>query len=178
MNMKYNEEIKMIPEVYSDIRFALLKEGERILYVFGLNPSTATDTHSDRTMTKVIHFAEDNNYDGFVMMNLYPLRSIYPSALPKIIDKELHQKNLEKIWEIMANIHNLDILLAFGDSIYVTPYLKYCLFDIVNLLKPLDPQWKQIGNPTKYGNPRHPSRAAYSLSFHEFDITDYIQKHA
>jgi hypothetical protein len=89
--------IEMIPDVNSDIRFALLKRGERTLYVFGVNPSTATDTHSDRTMSKVIGFASRNDYDGFVMMNLYPLRSTDPFALPKKIDKELHQKNLEMI---------------------------------------------------------------------------------
>ena len=176
MNKKDYEGIKMIPEDCSDIRFALLKEGKRILYVFGVNPSTATDTYSDRTMTKVINYIKDK-YDGFVMMNLYPLRSTDPSALPKNMDKELHQKNLEHIWEIMGNTKNPEVLMAFGDSIGKTPYLMKCLDDIIKMLQPLNPQWKQIGNPTKLGNPRHPSRTAYSLDILDFDMFNYIKRH-
>ena len=39
-----------------NIRFALLKSGKRMLYVFGVNPSTATESRSDSTMRKVIGF--------------------------------------------------------------------------------------------------------------------------
>ena len=79
------------------IRFALLKDGEQMLYVFGVNPSTATDKKLDRTMQKVLGFAERNGFDGFAMMNLYPLRSTNPYALPKVMDEGLHQRNLAEI---------------------------------------------------------------------------------
>ena len=171
----YYKGIKMIPESYSDIRLALYKEGERILYVLGANPSTATDTHSDHTMTKVIQFALNNNYDGFVMMNLYPLRSTNPRALPKVMDEELHKRNLAEIKELMSNSRNPVVLLACGNAIGVAPYLKKCLKDIVTILQPLCPQWKQIGTPTKLGNPLHPSRAPYSLGFRDFDIKAFIR---
>lgn len=158
------------------IRFALLKDGEQMLYVFGVNPSTATDKKPDRTMQKVLGFAERNGFDGFAMMNLYPLRSTNPRALPKVMDGELHQRNLAEIKEMMNNSRNPVVLLAFGDAIGAAPYLKKCLKDIVTILQPLCPQWKQIGPPTKFGNPRHPSRAAYSLGIHDFDIKAFTQK--
>ena len=158
-----------------NIRYVLSKKGKRMLYVFGVNPSTATDTHSDPTMRKVMEFVRRNEFDGFAMMNLYPLRSTNPYALPKVINREFHQKNLNKIKETMCNTMNPIILLAFGNSIGATPYLKECLYDIVNMLQPLKPKWKQIGTPTKWGNPRHPSRAAYSLGIQDFDISYYLK---
>ena len=157
------------------VRFSLVRKGKRMLYVFGVNPSTATDTKSDPTMRKVIRFAELNGFDGFAMMNLYPLRSTNPYALPKNIDKELHHQNLEKIKRIICSDEKPIVLLSFGNSICAAPYLKDCLRDIVSLLLPFGPQWKQIGAPTKWGNPRHPSRAAYSLGIHDFDIIEYLK---
>ncbi len=161
-----------------NVRYSLERKGNRMLYVFGVNPSTATDKKPDRTMQKVLGFAERNGFDGFAMMNLYPLRSTNPRALPKVMDEELHQRNLAEIKNVMSNSRSPVVLLAFGDAIGAAPYLKKCLKDIVTTLQPLCPQWKQIGTPTKFGNPRHPSRAAYSLGFRDFDIKAFTQKHA
>jgi len=83
------------------VRYALIKEGKRMIYVFGVNPSTATDSIPDPTMRKVIRFAGNNGFDGFAMMNLYPLRSTNPNALPKEIDPGLHIKNLQVIKEVI-----------------------------------------------------------------------------
>ncbi|SHL08167.1 DUF1643 domain-containing protein [Xylanibacter ruminicola] len=170
----YND-IKMVAEGDS-IRYALIKEGKNMLYVFGVNPSTATDEKADPTMRKVIRFADINGFCGFAMMNLYPLRSTDPYALPHNIDFKLHQKNLQKIKEIIGNNKNPVVVLAFGNPINATTYLKDCLKDIVDLLQPLNPKWKQIGEPTKLGNPRHPSRAAYSMGINDFDVYEYIKK--
>ena len=170
--MEYKN-VRMISEGET-IRFALMREGERVLYVFGVNPSTATDKKSDPTMRKVIRFAENNGFDGFAMMNLYPLRSTNPYALPKEIDMGLHRKNLQVIKEIIGKKANPVILLSFGNSIEATPFLKDCLIDIIDLLKPLNPQWKQIGTPTKAGHPRHPSRAPYSFGIQDIDINEYL----
>ena len=161
-----------------NVRYSLERKGNRMLYVFGVNPSTATDKKPDRTMQKVLGFAERNGFDGFAMMNLYPLRSTNPRALPKVMDEELHQRNLAEIKNVMSNSRSPVVLLAFGDAIGAAPYLKKCLKDIVTTLQPLCPQWKQIGTPNKFGNPRHPSRAAYSLWFRDFDIKAFTQKHA
>lgn len=160
------------------IRYALIKDGQDMLYVFGVNPSTATDTDPDPTMSRVIGFVNRNGFDGFAMMNLYPLRSTNPNALPHNIDIGLHQKNLQKIKEIIGNSNNPIILLAFGDPINAAPYLKDCLKDIVDLLQSLSPKWKQIGMPTKMGNPRHPSRAAYSMGIQDFDVNEYMKKYS
>lgn len=156
-----------------DVRYSLENQGSKMLYVFGVNPSTATDQKTDPTIWKIVRFAEINGFDGFVMMNLYPLRSTNPYNLPKEINKVLHQKNLAVIKEIMGNNSHPVVLFTFGNSINAAPYLRNCLRDIVAILQPLCPKWKQIGNLTKKGNPRHPSRASYSLELQDFDVTRY-----
>ena len=57
------------------VRYLLKKEGKRVLYVIGINPSTANEEMPDRTIVRVMGFAEDNGFDGFAMINLYPQRS-------------------------------------------------------------------------------------------------------
>lgn len=175
--MKNYNDIEMKAEGDS-VRYALIREGKQMIYVFGVNPSTATDSIPDLTMRKVIGFAERNGFDGFAMINLYPLRSTNPCALPRDINIELHRKNLQVIKEIIGNKPNPVILLSFGNSIEAAPFLKDCLIDIIELLKPLEPKWKQIGKQTKAGHPRHPSRAAYSMGIQDFDVNEYMKKYS
>lgn len=169
--MKY-EEITMKGDE-KNVRFLLEKPGNRQLIVFGVNPSTATDLKADATMTKVMGFAERNGFDGFVMLNLYPQRSTSPGGLHKELDEKLHRENLEVISGVFEGRECPVVLLAFGNAIGIRPYLNVCLRDIVGIVSPRHPQWKQIGQPTASGNPRHPSRAAYG-ELVEFDMNRYI----
>ena len=63
-------------------RYILGKDGDKKLFVIGLNPSTANKEKSDTTVAKVEKVAIDNGFDGFVMANLYPYRSTDPDGLP------------------------------------------------------------------------------------------------
>ena len=94
--MEYKNIIQ-IPPVNTDIRLSLLKDGKNVLIVIGFNPSTADKDKKDPTMGSVLYHAENNGYDGFVMLNLYPLRSTSPDKLPNEIDPVIHQQNIEHI---------------------------------------------------------------------------------
>ena len=54
------------------------------------------------------------------------------------------------------------VLMAYGNAIHQRDYLKNFLRDIVSILMPHQPRWKQIGTLTKQGCPRHPLYAPYS----------------
>ena len=56
-------------------RYVLASRCAKPLVVIGVNPSTANEKYPDPTVRKVMGFAELNNYDGFVMLNLYAQRS-------------------------------------------------------------------------------------------------------
>lgn len=171
--MKYCEmNIKMIGDT-SNVRYALRKEGQKMLVVIGVNPSKATDYISDPTMTKIIGFAECNGFDGFLMLNLYPKRCTNPNDLDKEINIEMHNENLRHIASEISNIETPSVLLAFGNTIEARKYLKKCLSEIVSLFALKNPKCLQIGTLTKRGNPRHPSRAAY-CTFSSLDINNYL----
>lgn len=56
------------------------------LMVIGLNPSTANETKTDATITRVKGFATSWNYGGFYMMNLFAYVTPYPEELQKCSD--------------------------------------------------------------------------------------------
>lgn len=170
--MKY-ENIKMIGDE-TTVRYVLENQSKRILYVIGINPSTANEKTPDPTMRRVMAFAENNGFDGFAMLNLYPQRSKHPWELHQERCDELHKNNLEAIKSLFINVQSPTILLAFGNNIGIRSYLKDCLRDIVGIIQPLCPQWKQIGNPTKWGNPRHPLYARY-VPLENFDVEAYLK---
>ena len=157
----------------NEFRFSLTKEGNRKLVVFGVNPSTANEQIADLTITKVMGFAERNGFDGFIMLNLYPQRCTNPESLDKEIDEELQRKNLEAIRLSVGDMKEPIVLLGFGDTINLRPYLKRCLKEIIDMLAPNNPQWKNVGTLTKNGNPRHLSRVGYT-SLSDFNMQEYI----
>ena len=67
------------------------------LVITGVNPSTANEKHPDPTVRKVMGFAELNNYDDFVMLNLYAQRSTNFKGVHNKRDEILHQNNLDAI---------------------------------------------------------------------------------
>jgi hypothetical protein len=152
--MKY-EGITMFPSERTDIRLSLVKDGSNVLIVIGFNPSTADDSKPDRTMESVMRIAEYNGYDGFVMLNIYPLRSTSPKNLPKEIDLNIHNRNIEHIIDILGKYPSSDVLLAYGNLIKERQYSKFCVNEILKILKA---KHRSIYCITKLasGNPRHP----------------------
>ncbi|MCU0971806.1 MAG: DUF1643 domain-containing protein [Gammaproteobacteria bacterium] len=55
----------------------------------GLNPSTATRDKSDPTAAKVERVARAHGYDGFVLVNLCPVRATDSRTLPATVDSKL-----------------------------------------------------------------------------------------
>lgn len=171
--MKY-ENVRMVGD-NDKARYVLRKDGERPLIVVGLNPSTANEDKPDATMRRVMGLAERNGFDGFIMLNLYPQRTTRPEGLDREMNDGLHQENLRQIKEALKDVSKPTVLLAFGNYIGLRQYLKTCLRDIVAAMADKQPRYVQIGEPTKWGNPLHPSRAKY-CNFTDFDIDGYLNK--
>ena len=137
-------------------RYALIQEGQKTLFILGLNPSSADESSPDPTMQFTMRIAEYNGYDGFIMLNLYPLRATKPKDLPEDCDIELHKENLCEIEKMLKSRTNIDIWLAFGNGISKRKYLSSCFVDIMNLLKKYNAHLYYINNLTKEGYPPHP----------------------
>jgi hypothetical protein len=52
-----------------------------LIAFMGINPSTANETETDNTITRVIGIAKHNGYGGIYMINLFGLVSTDPDAL-------------------------------------------------------------------------------------------------
>jgi hypothetical protein len=169
------------PSIYSNdtensCRFALGTQGINPLIVIGINPSTADEKLPDRTIRKVIGFANRNGYDSFIMLNLYPQRTPYPDDLHMEINEDIFNCNLKTIYEVVTKYDNPTILVAWSERITVRRYLKNCLKYIFDVIEKSNVTWLKIGELTKRGHPRHPLYASYNLAFTNFDISEYTTK--
>ncbi len=143
------------------LRFVLGFDNSNPLIVIGVNPSTADDRVPDATIRRVLGYVNRNNFNGFLMINVYPYRSTNPQNLPEQMDEIIHQQNLKHIMEVFSKHPGATVLAAFGNPINERKYLKECFADIIKDAQPFNLKWKQIGKLTAAGNPRHPSRGAY-----------------
>ncbi len=162
---------KYIDEKTLTYRYLLEKDGKRKLIVLGLNPSTADSDKADPTMTRVMQFAEQEGFDSFAMINLYPQRATNPKNV-KSFDDEIHKKNLEKIEALVKRIDNPVILLAFGVNILKKEgFLKYFYKIYKSLNENYKPSWKYL-ELSKDGVPRHVLCLSYSLRMKDFKFGD------
>ncbi len=164
-----------IYEADNNYRYVLGKNGSNPLFVLGVNPSTATNVKPDTTITKIKNFSEQKGFDGWVTLNLYPQRTTKPSNLHQDLKRNLHEQNIKEIVEIISRYQNPTIWAAWGNIITIRPYLKECLIDIQDSINRFNPNWIQVGEFTKKGHPRHPSRLPYNTNKSDFDIEKYIE---
>ena len=161
------------------LRYALGKNGKKPLVVIGLNPSTADEHNTDKTIEKVMGIADGAILDGFIMLNLYPQRT---PKLPYYLDLQLntkyHEKNLEIIKEVLFGMNDIQVLVAYGDNIVKLnrPYLKQCMKEIVSVISKFNPRWLKTGDLTQLGHPRNPLFVKYIEGLTEFDMETYLSK--
>lgn len=156
----------------SNHRFALEQEGEKMLMVIGLNPSTADEKEIDPTMGRILGIVNTCGYDGYVMLNLSSERSTKPENMAKELDEEGHRKNLKVIKYYDAKYPNADILLAFGNKVTSRRYLSISYNDIWDILSQSPHRWLRIGGPDGITGPGHPRHPLYSRSDAGLDVFD------
>ena len=139
-------------------RYALgqvFDESGRTLICFGINPSTASPEQLDNTINKVIKIARFNGYSNWIMLNIYPQRATNPDDLHMTANEQIIKQNIETVLQILDEYQDSDILFAYGNLISKRSYLRHCLGQISELLKPKSKTIKVI-KLTKEGNPVHP----------------------
>jgi len=155
-------------------RYALGTKGKNTLFCIGINPSTATPEEYDMTMRILRNIAEINDYDSWVMLNIYPQRTTDPDGLDRELNISIHKKNLEIIERYIHD--NSEILCSWGNLIKKRKYLKFCLCDIYNVInKKKNIKWLHNGL-NKNGSPGHISRKEIVKGLKNFEIDKYIKK--
>lgn len=159
----------------NELRYILGEKGENILACIGVNPSTATPEKLDPTLKKVKRIAEFNEFDGWLMYNLYPQRATDPTDLHEEIDYEHKRNNNFAIVQSIKNLKIKTIWIAWGDLIKKRNYLYFCLIDIYEQLKEENIEWKIVDIPTMSGNPRHPLYQKSESKLSLFNMENYIE---
>lgn len=152
-------------------RYTLGEPGKNNLICIGINPSTAEPEKLDSTLTVVKKLSLQHNFDGWIMINIYPQRATNPNNLHKEIDLYLHNENLKHIQELIQIYPQFTIWAAWGTLIEKRKYLKHCLFDIYKLL---NNRWISIGPISKNGHPHHPLYLKHDSEIFDFNIQKYI----
>lgn len=146
-------------------RYTLGKAGKNPLLAIGLNPSTATQEKADTTVAKVEQVAINNGYDGFIMLNLYPVRATDYRDLPAAVDPKAYAKNLDAIEEVVRAQASPVIWAAWGTSVEYHTYFMEARDQLFARLHKYKAKWLHFGDLTADGHPRHPSRLSYDWKF-------------
>ena len=155
-------------------RFTLGTKGERPLICFGINPSTATPQKLDNTVNTVRLQAEQNGYDSFIMLNVYPLRATNPNDLPKEHCPTLAGENLAQITQLI-NGGTYALWAAWGTLIGKRPYLLPLVQEIIRHNSLKNCTWLSRGKITKDGHPHHPLYVKKEAVFEVFDTSIYLK---
>lgn len=154
-------------------RFVLATPGQNPLVCFGINPSTATPTNLDPTAKRVSKFAEDNQFDGWAMLNVYPQISTDPKGLHQQLDLLLKEESEQRIANFI-NGRPLTIVAAWGNLIDSRNFLIGIMRDIVNLPELCACRWVMFGSATQANHPRHPLYVKGDTPLMDFDIHTYL----
>ena len=175
--MKKHPDFEWIHETSANnaLRFVLGKKGKRTLLCIGVNPSTATPQKLDRTTQSVSRLAANNGFDGWMMLNLYPLRATNPDDLPLRSRKAYHQQNLEHIRQTILE-YGTTLWAAWGTLIEKRPYLMNYFKGIYHLAEAMDCEWLSMGPISRKGHPHHPLYLKSTTVATPFDMRTYLTK--
>lgn len=140
-------------------RYALGKNGKKMIICIGLNPSTATDKTSDRTFNKICKIAENNKYDGFVLLNICPKISSNPKNVK--YNKNDADKNCQIIIKYLDKYPNAPIWRAWGNNIRITE-LKQYRKSVEELISTREYIYTSLN---KSGEPKHPLFEKFDADF-------------
>ena len=174
-----------LPKNDNEKRFALGKKGKRNLLCIGLNPNTANEIKLDGTTRNVERIANDNNYDGWLMINLYPTRNPKGINLNNEADEKLFWENIQNIDTLVSSkeLNITDVLLGWGDDIKAKPYFAPSIYAIYDRLKKHGLNYFAF-RINKSGNPSHPSpmtintkyKSDEKLKLTKFDFDSYSKQ--
>ncbi len=174
------------PENDPNLRYLLAKKGKNNLLVIGLNPSTADSEKLDPTSKNIDIIARNHGYDGWLLVNLYPVRSSNPADLPLKEETVIYWHNIHLIQYLLDRdrFKIKDAWLAWGDGIesFNQNYLKQAAGYLYRELLVHDLNYICIGR-TRRANPCHPSPQAVNchlgglaaIEFFPFDFKHYVR---
>jgi len=162
------------PNFYSEYRYILGTRGRNPLICIGINPSTAEPDNLDNTLKSVERIALGNDFDSFIMFNVYAQRATNPDAMEKEYNPLLHRENLEAFRYVLSISDKPAIWAAWGAIIEKRKYLPACVRDMVAVGQEYGATWHCAGAITKKGHPHHPLYLRKDEKLKPFEISTYL----
>lgn len=142
-------------------RYVLGQPGNHTILIIGINPSWAVAENDDRTISKVREVIRkpDNPYDGWLMMNLYPVVTPHPDDLKEADCKLIDNNHI--VFRAILDQYPVDaVWVAWGNAIDKKKRVRKGwlhkerdeILDVISDNVPV----VCFGGSTKTGNPRHP----------------------
>ena len=157
-----------------NVRFALGRAGASPIFIVGINPSTANDQKSDPTVGRVEKLVAGwREFDGFVMLNLYPQRASKPKRLISPFDEKLKRLNAERIAAHLRSVSGATVWAAWGDAFDRLDDFNACLLEILAQANGLGLRWKNCESLTLKHNPRHPLSGRPHVMTEKSQLTDF-----
>ena len=130
--------------------------GEGLCLWVMLNPSKATATKDDNTITRCIAFSKSWGYQRMAVVNLSPLRATNPKEL-RPVPVDMFKKNLRVVRRYVDKADA--VVLAYGSDVVRVPEAERVLAYLRNQSKSM---WCLVINSD--GHPRHPAaRGPHSI---------------
>ena len=166
------------PDFYTEYRYILGTRGKNPLICLGVNPSTAAPDDLDNTLKSVSRIAAGNDYDSWIMFNVYAQRATRPEDMDRECNGQLHRENLRAFRYILAQTAaggvQPSVWAAWGAVIEKRPYLPGCVRDMVSLGKQYGARWLRAGKCSVKGHPHHPLYLRKDERTVDFDIEGYL----
>jgi len=107
-------------------------------------------------MRSVALVAYANNYDGWMMLSLYPRCTASTRCLHDECDEEAVAENLVRVRNIFGRYPGAEVWAAWGIGIKHKPYFKNCLDKFAEVVDECGCEWITFGENGWTGHPRHP----------------------
>ena len=160
------------PHTYQPYRYVLGRVGRHPLVCIGINPSTAQPGALDPTLKSVERLANANDFDSWIMFNVYPQRATDPNDMDRVPDRALCDENLRWLQAVLAQTEPT-MWAAWGTLIEKRPYLFDALEEMLAIGEEFHAQWLTFGARSKAGHPHHPLYLRRDSVPEPFDVRAY-----
>lgn len=162
------------PNFYSEYRYILGTRGKKPLICIGINPSTAQPGALDNTLKSVERIALGNDFDSFLMFNVYAQRATKPDDMERQCNLTLHRENMEAFRYVLSISERPVVWAAWGAIIEKRAYLSNCVRDMVAIGQEYGASWQCAGAISKKGHPHHPLYLRKDEKLRPFDVEEYL----
>ena len=139
--------------------------------------SASTQARSARcagpTLKSVERLANANDFDSWIMFNVYPQRATDPNDMDRMPDRALCDENLRWLQAVLAQTEPT-MWAAWGTLIEKRDYLPGLMREMVALTREKNIPWVTFGKRSKKGHPHHPLYLRKDSTPEPFDVENYL----